>query len=215
MSAAAWLFWGDQWGLDHKVTFDGVNRLIIVAPDVTDIDIKVDIYSAWKEWSLIYDNSKFLPALRTIGGDPAPLGSGLFAGDLYFLLNGWQIEVNETGKTGTGIIFHDDGIPVFSNIALPLLVSNLAFSVAPDAATIAAANAPILSAIEDQNTQLDAQDAILSVIEADIQLVRAVTAGRAIVSPDDLTITVYDRDGTTVLATYAISADGRNKTRTS
>ena len=215
MSAAAWAFWGDQWELNHKVTIDGVRRLFIVGPDVTEIDIKADIYSPWKEWSLLYDNAKFVPAIRTIGGDPAPLGSGLFAGDLYFLLNNWQVEVNETGKTGTGILFHDDGIPVFSNIALPLLVSNLAFSVAPDAATIAAANQPILDIVTDTNTKIDAQDIILSTIEADIQLVRAVTAGRAIITPDDLTITVYDRDGVTVLATYAISADGRTKTRTS
>ena len=222
MSAAAWAFWGDQWELNHKVTIDGARRLFIVGPDVTDIDIKEDIYSPWKEWSLLYDNAKFLPAIRTIGGDPAPLGSGLFAGDLYFLLNNWQVEVNEAGKTGTGILFHDDGIPVFSNIALPLLVSNLAFSVAPDAATIATANQPIL---DNQTTllanqvsiegKIDAQDIILQTIESDIQLVRAVTAGRAIITPDDLTITVYDRDGVTVLATYAISADGRTKTRTS
>lgn len=210
-----WAGFQEDWLLELKVTFDGPNRKIIVNPGVTDIDIKVDIYSAWKQWVTVRDNSKFLPALRTIGGDPAPLGSGLFAGDLYFLLNGWQITVNETGVEGTGIIFHDDGIPVFDNFGIPLLVSNLAFSVAPDAATIAAANQPILDAVTGIDGKIDAQDVVLSALEADIQLVRAVTAGRAIITPDDLTITVYDTDNTTVLATYAVSADGRTRTRTS
>lgn len=83
-----WSHWGEYWTNNDKVTFDGVNRLIILGSEVTSIDIKVDIYSAWKRWVLIDDNSKYLPALRTIGGDPAPLGSGRFAGDIYFLLNG-------------------------------------------------------------------------------------------------------------------------------
>lgn len=203
-----WGAFGEDWEVQHKVTFDGINRLIIVGDNITEIDIKTDIYSAWKEWALIRDHTKYLPALRGIGGDPAPLGSGRFAGDIYFLINGWQIEVNRPDVTGTGIIFHDDGIPVFSNLAIPLLVSNLAFSVAPSQEVIESAVQPVLDAI-------DAQDVVLSVLEADLQLVRAVTAGRAIITPDDLTITVYDRDGTTILATYAISADGRTKTRTS
>ncbi len=78
----------------QKVTFNGQLKHIIVGENVTTLDIRQDVYSAWKEWMLIDDNSKYLPALRTIGGDPAPLGSGRFAGDIYFLINGWQIQVD-------------------------------------------------------------------------------------------------------------------------
>jgi len=53
----------------------------------------------------------------------------------------------------------------------------------------------------------------------DIRLIKALTAGDAEVSLDDLTITVYDPDNITsprtVIATYDVSADGRIRTRTS
>lgn len=85
-------FW-DDWNLLHKVTFDGENRLIIIAPGVTDIDVKVDIYSDWKEWVRVRDYSKYPRALRTIGGDATTPGER--AGDLYFLMNGWRIRTWE------------------------------------------------------------------------------------------------------------------------
>lgn len=52
----------------------------------------------------------------------------------------------------------------------------------------------------------------------DIRLIKALTAGDAVVSLDDLTVTIYDPDNITsprtVLAVYSISADGRIRTRT-
>jgi hypothetical protein len=49
----------------------------------------------------------------------------------------------------------------------------------------------------------------------DFRLIKQVTAGKAVVSPDDQTITIYDEDDTTVLATYNVSVDTRTRTRTS
>ena len=49
----------------------------------------------------------------------------------------------------------------------------------------------------------------------DVLLIRQMTAGNATVSVDDLTVTVYDEDTVTVLATFSLSADGRIRTRTS
>ena len=101
-----WASFGDLWALGHKVDFDGPNRRIIVAPGVSSIDVKADIYSSWKEWLQLYDNAKYLPAIRTIGGDP--LGGGVFAGDLYFLQNNWRVQVSELVNV-TGALFSDDG----------------------------------------------------------------------------------------------------------
>lgn len=108
----------DYWELRHKVTFDGDNKLIIINPDETDINVGTDIYSAWKEWLRQdmpaiddqihrYDNSSYLSALRTIGGDPT--SGGDFAGDIYFTINGWKILI-DNGETVnfTGSIFSDD-----------------------------------------------------------------------------------------------------------
>lgn len=100
----SWLYYQEQWELNHKVDFDGVTRQIIVTPNVSNIDVKNDIYSAWKEWSQLYTNTKFLPALRVIGGDPT--GQGLFAGDIYFLTNNWQVVVNHRVQVN-GVLYND------------------------------------------------------------------------------------------------------------
>lgn len=92
-----------------KVSFDGVTRTISVLPGETDISVKVDIYSEWKIWAA--SNLQFPAALRVIGGDP--IGGGLFAGDIYFLINGWQISIPDNNVNVEGVIYHDDGIPVF------------------------------------------------------------------------------------------------------
>lgn len=80
----------EYWKLGHKVTFDGPNRLIIINEGVTEIDIQRDIYSAWKEWSLVETNSRYLQALNTVGGEPTISGQRLDV--TYFLINGWRIK---------------------------------------------------------------------------------------------------------------------------
>ncbi len=126
------MIWGafsSEWVLNSKVTFDGPNRKIIVNPGVSELDIKSDIYSKWKAWVQLYDYAKYLPALRTIGGDP--VGGGQYAGDIYFLYNNWQIVVPQNIKV-TGILYHDNGIDVYNVLpggGVTATVSNLAQSV--------------------------------------------------------------------------------------
>jgi hypothetical protein len=86
------LYYGnwDYWNLGHKVTFDGPNRLILINDGVIEIDIQRDIYSAWKEWSLIETNTRYLQALSTVGGEPTVAGQRLDV--TYFLINGWRIK---------------------------------------------------------------------------------------------------------------------------
>lgn len=99
-------FW-DLWALYHKVTFDGVNRIIYVNSEVTELDIKIDVYSNWKEWiKALPENAGWLPAIRGVGGDPTVAGE--FAGDIYFLINGWKLFVDLTKVRITGALFSDD-----------------------------------------------------------------------------------------------------------
>ena len=64
------LYYGhwDYWELRHKVTFDGVNRLIWINDGVTSLDMQIDVYSDWKEWMLLGDNTKYYSAFNTVGG---------------------------------------------------------------------------------------------------------------------------------------------------
>ena len=95
-----------------KVTFDGNNYLIIVNNGITSLDVKVDLYSDWKEWVVQGDNSKYYPAFRTVGGDP--LSATVSLGDYYFLQNqvgsGWRIRPYESNHvlTITGNLVAED-----------------------------------------------------------------------------------------------------------
>lgn len=117
----AWIAYGDQWNLNHKVTFDGEAKLITVSPTISEIDVKNDVYSSWKEWSLLYDNLKFASAMRVIGGDP--IGGGQYAGDLYFMINGWRLKIDHTFNI-TGVIFSDDYASPFYSDGTTSFVTN-------------------------------------------------------------------------------------------
>lgn len=122
----------DYWELRHKVTFDGPNKLIYVNEGEDEIDVQIDIYSDWKEWTLLRDNLKYLSALRVVGGDPTPTGA---LGATYFLRNGWQIQVDHAVNF-TGNLYSDDydsPVSVEAGTELATLtVSNLIDKIAPD-----------------------------------------------------------------------------------
>ena len=113
--------WWDDWQLFHSVTFDGINKLIIINSGEDVINIKENVYSAWKEWASLRDNAKFLPAIRTTGGDP--IGGGQFTGDVYFLINGWRILVDHSCNID-GVIYSDDYPSPFVQIQNTQIVTN-------------------------------------------------------------------------------------------
>lgn len=67
------------------------------------------LYAAWVDWVAASDNSKYLPAFRTAGGDD--LGAGLLIPPYYFLLNGWKVRPMEANQTLVieGNLFVDGG----------------------------------------------------------------------------------------------------------
>ena len=66
------------------VAFDGPNRLIIVQSGINTIDI-TDVYSRWKDWVQVSDNSKYFKAFSVVGGDPTV--SGQYITPYYYLQN--------------------------------------------------------------------------------------------------------------------------------
>ena len=100
-----WQFWQDSDGSGggfgaggnfgtQKVAWDGRNRIIYVNEGVTELDVKIDIYSAWKEWILGSPEYPFAStwkeAISAIGGEP--LNDTLNVGSTFFLENGWRIQ---------------------------------------------------------------------------------------------------------------------------
>jgi hypothetical protein len=97
----------EYWELYQKITFDPELRLIYVNEGVTSLDIRTEVYSAWKDWFKLADNSGAAPpALRTIGGDDTTGNER--AGDIYFLINNWRIVYDPRLVQVTGVLFSDD-----------------------------------------------------------------------------------------------------------
>jgi hypothetical protein len=92
------------------ITFDPVNKRIIL--DSANVAVQ-DIYSRWKEWVRLSDNSKWPQAFTTVGGDD--LGGGLYVASYFFLLNGWRLRPMEQEHTlilvGNIAVF-GGGVPV-------------------------------------------------------------------------------------------------------
>ena len=159
-----WNYWGvydpsnDLYG-DQKVTFDGVNKLILVNEGVTSLNVQTDVYSAWKEWikdpNLI--NSKYIKVFTVIGGDP--ITDDRNVGITYFLENGWRFQPKPTKtsytltiegniytrETGETPFLFAEGVSVSlvrSNIVDLIRVEALGVNItANDIAAIAAASA--------------------------------------------------------------------------
>jgi len=115
--------WSEDWLLYHKVVFDGINKLVIIVPGEDSIDVKVDIYSSWKEWLQLRDNAKFEPAIRVSGGDPIT-GTALATGDIYFMQNSWRVFVSDD-CTITGTLYSDNYPSPFTLDVDSKLVTNV------------------------------------------------------------------------------------------
>lgn len=99
---------------DDAVTFDGENRFIRVNDNVTFLDVKEDLYSAWKRWVAQDDNLKYPVAFRSVGGDPLPGEKSL--GSTFFLNLPWKIKPFEGNHTLeiNGNLFQEDGSSPFT-----------------------------------------------------------------------------------------------------
>lgn len=183
----------DLWQNYHKVTFDGKNRIITVNPGVTDIDIQKDIYSSWKEWTNSYvDNGRWLPAIRTVGGDPTIEGE--FAGDIYFLINNWKLQVDVKQVKVTGVLFSDDFESAYFTeegiIQFPAKVSSVVTGAAQiaNSDTITETNSDILSKVIE----------LWQVMGLDLNNPKTITDSSITVNGITITIGQPDVDTTTV-----------------
>lgn len=151
-----WPFSQDLWELRHKVTFDGINKVIIVNDGVTDINVQIDLYSDWKEWALERDHLKFLPAMRSVGGDPTVQGN--FLGSTFFTINDWKILISDNTNF-VGNLFSDDFPTPFSvetGIKLATSqVSNLIDKIAPSSGDLIAAGIATTTDIDNQTTVIN------------------------------------------------------------
>lgn len=92
-------------------SFDGSNKLISLTGGTTSFSVR-DIWSRWVDWFCTSDNSKYLPAFYSLGGDEIDPVEGTYIPVYAFLLNGWKIKPQEddhTLKVSDGILLVDGG----------------------------------------------------------------------------------------------------------
>ena len=138
-------------------TFDGVNKLIIIDNGVTSIGVG-DMYSRWKDWFALSDNSKYETAFgNSVGGNN--LGGGVSLGSYYFLQNGWLIRPHEANHVleVTGNLFPiqiimrnsslTQGVATTADISAAVWQANVDGGVAGEVLTSADKNAKISVAL--------------------------------------------------------------------
>lgn len=99
------------------MTFNGSTKIISLTPGTTVLGVR-DMYSRWKDWVLIGDNSKYLRAFLGVGGEPIDPVAGTYIPAYIFLTNGWRIrpqEANHTLNVIDGILLVEGGGDPFLN----------------------------------------------------------------------------------------------------
>jgi len=101
-------------------TFDGGTMLVLLPSEQSEVDVKGQIYGAWKRWAKTGTNARFLPAFESIGGDPTTAAGKV--SPFFFLRNdlGWRIRCAEEDieVTLVGNLYGRDP-------ALPIMVPTL------------------------------------------------------------------------------------------
>lgn len=87
------------------ISFDGSLKRIYIT-GVTTITVN-SIYSAWKVWSILDDNLKYLQAFRVVGGEPTLIGQS--SPVYYFLTNGWRVVIDAIDITFSYNLYTDEG----------------------------------------------------------------------------------------------------------
>lgn len=192
-----------------KVTFDLPNRLII--GNAAEIDVNgflslnwnQDVYSLAKQKWATDDNFARHPfPFRVIGGDP--ITATQTAPAFFFMQNGtldvfgqnagWRFRPAEQSHT----VLIEDNV-VQESLTDPVFVPTVGgFTVLirGDVFLAQTVETPALTSLEQLRLR---------------RIDRAVV-GRAIVSLDDQTVTIFDDDNTTPLVTLNVSTDGRTRT---
>ncbi len=91
--------------------FEGQTKIINLTSGTVQISIR-DLWSRWVDWLSESDNSKYLPALEQVGGNPIDTISGTYIPAYIFLKNGWKIKPQEASHTLNvydGILIVDGG----------------------------------------------------------------------------------------------------------
>jgi hypothetical protein len=79
-------------------SIDGATKVITLTAGTITFSVR-DLWSRWVDWSAVSDNSKYLPAFSSLGGDDIDVSAGTFIPIYCFVENGWKIKPQEASHT--------------------------------------------------------------------------------------------------------------------
>lgn len=116
-------------------TFDGANKLIILTSGTLAFTAG-EVYSRWKDWMLLSDNSKYELAFTSVAGDPISSTQSISP---YIFLNttaGWKIRPQEADHELTidGNLYSVDPtlslfVPTLADYTVTVLINRSAASI--------------------------------------------------------------------------------------
>ena len=99
-------------------TINGASKLFIMDTGTTSVSVR-DLWSRWVDWFQdTGDNSRWLPAFSSLGGDDIDLGAGTKVPLYAFLTNGWRVRPQEASHTlnvTDGVLLVEGGGDPFVN----------------------------------------------------------------------------------------------------
>jgi hypothetical protein len=93
-----------------SLAFDGGSKTITITTD-TELDVKA-LWTAWVNWFLTSDNSKYGLVMEQVGGNDIDVDAGTSIPVYIYLQNGWKVkpkEANHTLRVTNAVLLTDDG----------------------------------------------------------------------------------------------------------
>lgn len=180
------------------ISFDGATKTATLSSGTTVLDV-ADLYSRWKDWVELGDNSKWPAAFATVGGETVDAGAGTSVPLYAFLLNGWRVRPQEADHTlavTNGILLVAEGGDPFLD-TLGDFVVRVNYQQPVQAITVGGTGDPLESDVETGITLREA-----------VRLILSVLAGKSSGWPDGTAKVFRDVNDTKDRITATVDADG-------
>lgn len=174
--------------------FDGDNRLIVLTPGTTVLNV-LDLYSRWKDWVQLSDNSKYLQAFQPVGGDPInPIVGSSIPGYLY-LQNGWRVrpqEASHTLQVTTGILLTAEfTTPFIDTIGAFNVRVEYSQPVKAEALSTGGGTAPTAAEVADAVWDEAAADHLAAGSTGELQVAAALSSGGLSLQQATMLLEIY------------------------
>ncbi len=156
-------------------SFDGTTKVITLSSGTVTMSVP-DLWSRWVDWVLTSDNSKYLLAFESVGGNDIDVSQGTTIPLYAFLINDWRIrpqESNHTLNVTGGILLVSGGGDPFLNTTGSFIV-RINYSQPVQAITVATGGGTGLTLLEIEASTILAKEATSQNIKTNTNLIPAL-----------------------------------------